>query len=438
MTPQLARHAVQTRPAAGPEARSWLLLAAPLVGLAAWPLWAVAGAVGIVGLARPWAWLRGMRLLALLLLGLLGELPSWVWVDTPDGAMAWQVADARLQAVQDSLPLLLGLGVLHVALWALEGGTRRLGAALLLGLLLWSALFGAGEPWALVWGALGLLLAVAGAPDQEGRALQVLAGRGQALRRLTLAALGLGVVFAVLSLPLPTQSDRNARIGGLPAWAVNGLSALVLGHYEAWKRAGCGDDAPGCSVSPRVIQAGQQRDAPVAWSKDAPAAEPPTPRRTVPEAPPPLSRRSGMILAVALTCALALVTGLGWLIWRWWRSPLRTGRSLAAAEALDTVLADSSHPHRVRQAYRSALASLTRVGLGRAPEETPAEHAARVSEALPDLANPLRQLLAVYAPVRYGLSPSEEGAEQAEAAARTVARLARPRSAPDAAGPALG
>ncbi|WP_104991101.1 DUF4129 domain-containing protein [Deinococcus sp. NW-56] len=416
--------------------RSWLLLAAPLVGLAWWPLWAVVGAVGIVGLARRWAWLRGMRLLALLLLGTLGELPSWVWVDIPDGARAWQVADARLQAVQGSLPLLLGLAVLHVALWALEGGTRRLGAALLLLLLLGSALFGAGEPWALVGGVLCFFVAVAGGPGQEDRALQPLNGKGKALRRLGLTALGLGVLLAALSLPLPTQSDRNGQ-SGTPSWIVQAVAALVTGHAEGWRASGRGEacrNEIGCSTS-KLGEVGRKLGAEPAGDtgeaeQEAAQQQAPT-RQSIPSV-------TSSVLGGAVALGLALAVTLGWLAWRWWRSRLRPGRSLIVAEALVTVPSDSSHPHRVRWAYRSALASLARVGLGRAPDETPAEHAARVSETLPEVAEALGDLLAVYAPVRYGLSPSEEGAEQAEAAARTVARLARPRSAPGAAGPALG
>lgn len=96
------------------------------------------------------------------------------------------------------------------------------------------------------------------------------------------------------------------------------------------------------------------------------------------------------------------------------------------------------HPealHRVRLAYRSAQAALGAAGLGRGPSETPAEHAARASLNLPDLAAPLGTLVTAYAPVRYGGRVTDEDADRAEAAARDIAALSaeyRPVTPPGA------
>ncbi|MDL2343925.1 DUF4129 domain-containing protein [Deinococcus sp. MIMF12] len=91
--------------------------------------------------------------------------------------------------------------------------------------------------------------------------------------------------------------------------------------------------------------------------------------------------------------------------------------------------------HRVRLAYRSAQSALGAAGLGRGPSETPAEHAARASLNLPDLAAPLGTLVTAYAPVRYGGRVTEEDAASAEAAARDITALSaeyRPLKLPDA------
>nr|WP_246580467.1 DUF4129 domain-containing protein [Deinococcus aestuarii] len=87
-------------------------------------------------------------------------------------------------------------------------------------------------------------------------------------------------------------------------------------------------------------------------------------------------------------------------------------------------LPDEAATHRVRAAYRAALAALAGIGLGRAGSETPAEHADRAALALPDLGGPLGLLVAAYAPVRYGGRVTNEDADAAEGAARRVADLA--------------
>ncbi|WP_027459420.1 DUF4129 domain-containing protein [Deinococcus murrayi] len=106
--------------------------------------------------------------------------------------------------------------------------------------------------------------------------------------------------------------------------------------------------------------------------------------------------------------------------------------ALPTAEAVSAPHAEALH--RVRLAYRSAQAALERCGLGRGPAETPAEHAARASLNLPDLAAPLGTLVAAYAPVRYGGRVTDEDADRAEEAARDIAALSaeyRPPTLPD-------
>lgn len=87
-------------------------------------------------------------------------------------------------------------------------------------------------------------------------------------------------------------------------------------------------------------------------------------------------------------------------------------------------LPDEAATHRVRAAYRAALTALSRVGLGRAGSETPAEHANRAALALPDLGGPLGLLVAAYAPVRYGGRVTNEDADAAEEAACRIVELA--------------
>lgn len=153
---------------------------------------------------------------------------------------------------------------------------------------------------------------------------------------------------------------------------------------------------------------------------DAPAISTPAPPRPRTEdLATQVQGRTGIVLLVAV---LAVVLA-GWL-WRRWRTGAPRGPRPTAASAPDLSPGPADLTvHRVRAAYRSALASLAQVGLGRAETETPAEHAARVAALRPELAGALRTLLTVYAPVRYGLSASEQGADEAEAAVGTLARL---------------
>ncbi|GGR80642.1 DUF4129 domain-containing protein [Deinococcus sedimenti] len=90
---------------------------------------------------------------------------------------------------------------------------------------------------------------------------------------------------------------------------------------------------------------------------------------------------------------------------------------------LPTASAPPAPLHRVRVAYREALAALSDAGLGRAAHETPSGYAARLGARHPDLADPLGTLTALYEPVRYGGQLTDEQAGQAEQAARAVLQI---------------
>ncbi|PYE56270.1 DUF4129 domain-containing protein [Deinococcus yavapaiensis] len=84
--------------------------------------------------------------------------------------------------------------------------------------------------------------------------------------------------------------------------------------------------------------------------------------------------------------------------------------------------------HRVREAYRALLVALEHLGLGRRADETPEELASRVTSAYPGVANDLAVLTSLYEPVRYGGVLTEQDADTAERAARSItARLEEQR-----------
>ncbi|MDR6216548.1 DUF4129 domain-containing protein [Deinococcus soli (ex Cha et al. 2016)] len=104
----------------------------------------------------------------------------------------------------------------------------------------------------------------------------------------------------------------------------------------------------------------------------------------------------------------------------------RTAAPVTVTPARDDQPTTSVPPaplHRVRAAYRGALAALSEAGLGRAAHETPAGYAARLGAHHPPLADPLGTLTALYEPVRYGGQLTDEQAGQAEQAARVVLQI---------------
>ncbi|MDL2343924.1 DUF4129 domain-containing protein [Deinococcus sp. MIMF12] len=475
--------------------RSWLLLAAPLVGLSLWPLWLVAASMAVLALTRPGRPAAGARLLLLLLLAGLGSVP---------GLLAASDFSELVAAARTAFPLLLGVVLLSGGLRALEGGRRFLGTGELGLLLLGAALLGGGPGLSLGLGAglFALLLAVLGAPGPEDRALRPLGGQGPALRWLLVAGAGSAALLTVLSLPLPTppawETERGelsrvqARIGGdfeferqLGSNGENrypqGLGSNQTRRYAPVDSRNLDNDKVilgGLLVMLAVVwimwrtRSPRSRGRRPAWWELAalagllltggllvlgsltgdPAALSPSggyaklggdgPAGLLSEqgggSIRPYQKQEWLNTLNTVAFALLLLAAAA-LVWVGWHLTRPAQPEADGPEPLPTPAPeDTTALHRVRMAYRSALASLTQVGLGRAPNETPGEHAARVALTLPDLAEPLRQLLALYVPVRYGLLASEEGAAQAEAAARSVARLVRPISAPGAAVPALG
>lgn len=475
--------------------RSRLLLAAPLLGLVGWPLWLVVGSVAVLVLTRPGRPAAGARVLLLLLLAGLGSVPGLLAASDFTGLVA--AARTALPLLLGVVLLHGGLRALEGGRRLLGAGVLGL---LLLGAALFGG--GLGLSLGLGAGLFALLLAVLGAPGPEDRALRPLSGQGAALRRLLVAGAGSAALLTVLSLPLPTppawEADRSglsrvqARIGGdfdferqlgmnVENRYAQGLGSNQTRRYAPVEARNLDNDKVilgGLLVMLAVVwilwrsRGPRSRGRRPAWWELAALAgllltggllvlgsltgepetlSPPGGYGKLGEVGPagllspqgsgsvrPYQKQEWLntLNNVAFAVLLLAAAGLVWVGWHLTR-PARPENG--GPEALPAPIPeDTTALHRVRHAYRFALASLTRVGLGRAPDETPAEHAARVAGALPNMADPLRQLLAVYAPVRYGLSPSEEGAEQAEAAARTVARLARSISAPVTDGPALG
>ncbi|WP_412028603.1 DUF4129 domain-containing protein [Deinococcus yunweiensis] len=72
--------------------------------------------------------------------------------------------------------------------------------------------------------------------------------------------------------------------------------------------------------------------------------------------------------------------------------------------------------HRVRRAWQAAESALVATGRARGAAESPQAYAARVGRDVPVLAQPLADLVRVYAPVRYGGDVTDAGAGVAERA----------------------
>ncbi|WP_152544719.1 DUF4129 domain-containing protein [Deinococcus phoenicis] len=139
----------------------------------------------------------------------------------------------------------------------------------------------------------------------------------------------------------------------------------------------------------------------------------------------PPTRNAELLRWLSLISFVVLTTLAGLVFWL----GLRLGPDTGEGEESDSAHADpapvpdSAALHRVRLAYRAALASLAGAGLGRGQAETPAEHARRAARELPTLAGPLGTLVTAYAPVRYGGRVSDEDADAAERAAQDITTL---------------
>ncbi len=126
-------------------------------------------------------------------------------------------------------------------------------------------------------------------------------------------------------------------------------------------------------------------------------------------------------LAQLLALAALLIVAAVLLVNR--RRAAATVTGTPARDDLPTTSAPPAPLHRVRAAYREALAALSDAGLGRAAHETPSGYAARLGARHLALADPLGTLTALYEPVRYGGQLTDEQAGQAEQAARAVLQI---------------
>ncbi|WP_418514419.1 DUF4129 domain-containing protein [Deinococcus sp. RM] len=126
-------------------------------------------------------------------------------------------------------------------------------------------------------------------------------------------------------------------------------------------------------------------------------------------------------LAQLLALAALLIVAAVLLVNR--RRAAATVTATPEHDDLPTTSAVPAPLHRVRAAYREALAALSDAGLGRAAHETPSGYAARLGARHPALADPLGTLTALYEPVRYGGQLTDEQAGQAEQAARAVLQI---------------
>ncbi|GAA5511381.1 hypothetical protein Dcar01_00090 [Deinococcus carri] len=458
--------------------RSWLLVLTPLVGVAWLPWWCVLGLVLALAVThREGSEARSVQVPLLLLGGGLGLAVLLPGMRGAEGALLFSVLFGKVVG---------GILLVVLSLSALEGGALVLGAAWLsLLLLLGCVLPGGASPAGLAAGLLVLLLALAGAPSTESRPFLRLAGSGRALLGVVGTALLAAALLGVLALPLasapaagpppaasaagreartrpaeaapldlperstlpgraqpqslPTSVRREAlpgadlallgglllilaltylylrgraerwRAGERPRWwellALAGvlmMAGLFVAYVFAAPGGGTASGLPGGDLGAAGAGGGKPQD----------------PRASL------LPTRADAILRALSVLAFVILTALaGAVFWLAWRTRGDTPQADAAAPTPDAAPGEEGALHRVRQAYRAALASLSGAGLGRGGAETPAEHAGRAARELPVLAGPLGTLVAAYAPVRYGGRVTDEDADAAERAAREVAHL---------------
>ncbi|SMB94814.1 protein of unknown function [Deinococcus hopiensis KR-140] len=448
----------------------------PVVGAAWLPWWAVLGMVLALLASRQEGENPLLRLPLLLLGGGQGLL---VQVPNMKGAAG------ALLFTQLFLQVFGGAVLVALTTGALEGrkmvwGVAGLAAALLLGVVV----TGTAAPWGLALGFLALVLTLLGTVGWEERPSHRLPGSRRAVGEV--AALGLlgatllgllalawpaagvksspsAAVSATTAAPLrppqasvspvrlprplaeprtqvaPTPAGRPPLPGGdLPLlggllliaalwfmlgrarrtkpeqkrnwWEVAALAGLLVGALLTAAFIGATPPSSGASLGP----GGEIQKELGKKSRSAAPQE----RAPIPLSPATQAR---LLWAIHLAAFLVLAALAGAVLWLTLQSreKVRTGEA-TPEEALPS--GPDAALHRVRVAYREALAALGRVGLGRAEAETPAEHAARVTHLLPALVAPLGVLVTAYTPVRYGGRVTEEDADAAEEAARQVAR----------------
>lgn len=459
--------------------RSLLLLAAPLVGAAWLPWWAVLGLTVALALTRRGDGPRSVRVPLLLLgagVGLVVALPG---MRGPEGATAF---------IQAFVTVMGGTALVHLGVAALEEGRVGWGAGWLVALLLLGAVVPGGRSLAfLALGLLALLLTLLGAAGVEERPVRRLGGGGKALLGTAGAALAAALLLALLAFALPgvgssrpspgggsptapiqaqeagptaepprtsaleTESPGEIRrvrpVGDLPERLPGGdlvlLSGLLFFAALAFAMWRARSRIPGEPFRVRwwevaaVLGVGLAAALLLAFSlaaragvggglgPEASGAVRTPSTQVLQEVNDPLhlfwERGLWVLSLLAFLVFTGLAAALFWLGLRFRPDPeeVEPGSTLPAVPSPG----ETEALHRVRLAYRSALASLGAAGLGRGEAETPAEHAGRVAGVRPALAGPLGTLVAAYAPVRYGGRVTEDDADAAERAAREVTHL---------------
>ncbi|WP_155299560.1 DUF4129 domain-containing protein [Deinococcus kurensis] len=220
--------------------------------------------------------------------------------------------------------------------------------------------------------------------------------------------MGLGVVCLLLALGLP-QLRRRAGRRPHPAEVLMTAGLVLSGLL--W------------FASALLLNGGSRESATPPDAAPLPESASPEAGAVASGATDQLANIGWLAPAAQLVALLSLLGAIVALLWAY-----RHQSSAATAEAATPGLplgATLSAPlHRVRVAYREALAALSDAGLGRATHETPAGYAARLGAHHPLLAEALGTLTALYEPVRYGGQLTDEQAGQAEQAARTIQGVA--------------
>lgn len=459
--------------------RSLLLLAAPLVGVGWLPWWAVLGLTVALALTHRGEGARSVRLPLLLLgasVGLLVLLPG---MRGPQGAEAFMQTFVSVMGGT----ALVYLGVTALEEGRAAWGAGWLGVLLLLGALV----PGSSSPVGLAVGLLALPLALLGAAGVEERPPRRLGGGGRALLGTVGAALAVGgTLLALLAFALPgagrpslsnpppgsaqapvsssvvpppaaspsvvgerarsrsSQPLRTIRdpLPGTELVLLSGLLFFLALAFALWRAR---SRAPGERFRPRwwevaaVLGLGLAAALFVATgimarlgdaagflpgAADGSTGASPPQTLTGEDDPLRLFWERGLWVLSLLTFVVftGLAAALFWLGLRL-RPPAPEVEAASGGGTENAPADQAAALHRVRLAYRAALASLAAAGLGRGEAETPTEHAGRVTGIRPALAGPLGTLVTVYAPVRYGGRVTEDEADTAERAAREVAHL---------------
>lgn len=455
-----------------------------------WGLVAFSGALLLIRLDRT---AEVVRVPLLLLAAGLTALPLLLKVNTEGYPALLAYAALFLPVVLTAAVLHIGLNFLEVGR---ASGAAWLALLLLPGVLGLAPSPVFGLPVGLGVGFLALLLAALGSSGPEERPTRRLAGTGRAVWNVALlgSLLAGTLVLGVLALPSPSRevfspeggpaAEQTGEAPGsaeFPEDRAQEAGPTIPGASRFSRSAG-GEQLPGADliflggglfllaaalglwrlrsgragpITARVhwweiaavagmillavllmvygLSARSSGALPGAGGSDTPGSVAPGELVVTDEKPPgwlaPFAHGFNLIaFAAVLLCSIALVI----LAWRLRRSTDEEGGDGEEGDDGSTSAAQPEALHRVRLAYRAALASLAGAGLGRGQAETPAEHASRVTRELPTLAAPLGALVAAYAPVRYGGRVTDEDADIAEQAAREVAHLTAGRvSAPE-------